>query len=122
MTSDPRKSVPHEVVGGQCSPILEVRPLKAFPDDYGSNFRYAMTLSIAASFAVMGLVFYAFDKQTKIQDEKMVQYAAQSNQVLASLFPSNVRDRLFNKNPEHSTCRSDDDAESSECECNPSPG
>lgn len=85
-------------LAGKCAYFLEVRALKDFSNGYGSNFRYAMTLGIAASFAIMGAVFYTFDKQTKLQDKKMVEYAAQSNTVLASLFPSAVRDRMFNKN------------------------
>lgn len=108
MDADPKEETSRESVGGQCTPFLEVRPLKEFPDDYGTNFRYAMTVSIAASFALMGLVFYAFDKQTRVQDEKMVKYAAQSNQVLASLFPANVRDRLLNHNPDDKNMKAED--------------
>ena len=95
MKGDSENHASHGFLQGQCAPFLEVRPLKDFPKKYGTNFRYAMTISIAGSFAMMGLVFCAFDKQTKLQDEKMIQYAAQSNQVLSSLFPSTVRDRMF---------------------------
>ena len=108
--ADAQEEAARESVGGQCTPFLEVRPLKAFPGNYGTDFRYVMTLGIAASFAIMGAVFFAFDKQTKAQDKKMVQYAAQSNQVLASLFPSTVRDRMFNKNPAEDSTMKDEDA------------
>ena len=83
-------------VEGKCTPYLEIHALRDFPDDYGDFFKYIMTICIAASFALMGGVFYGFDKQTQVQDEKMARLAAQSNTVLASLFPSNVRGRMFN--------------------------
>ena len=96
LSDDPEKNAAGESDNGSCMPYLDVRPLKDFPEGYGNYFRYAMTLSIALSFGLMGLVFWTFDRQTKIQDQKMVQYAAQSNQVISSLFPSQVRDRMFN--------------------------
>ena len=94
-------------IPGQCTPFLEVRAYKGFENEYKNNFRYVMTLGIASSFLIMGIVFYTFDQQTKRQDEKMVRNAAQSNTVIASLFPSTVRDRLFNI-PEDDTMKKED--------------
>lgn len=86
-----------EVVNGRCTPFLEVMALNAFAEDYSTNLRYVVTIGIGGvSFGLMGLVFILFDKQAKQQEDTLAKHAAQSNTVLASLFPSTVRDKLFN--------------------------
>lgn len=91
---DPEHTAARQLVDGHCTPYLEVYAYSGFQKHYGSHFRYGLTMLIATSFAILGLVFRLFDYQTKKNEEKVAQHAARSNVVLASLLPSHIRDRV----------------------------
>lgn len=108
-----REDHKNQTLVGKCLPFFEVIPLQEFPRKHNSNLRYAVTLGIGAvSFGLMGFAFFLFDAQFRKQDEKMARHAAQSNTVLASLFPAQVRDRMFQEEQNkaaHRKAKADDD-------------
>mgnify|MGYP000686093088 CR=1 FL=1 len=82
-------------VPGHCVYTFAVYPTKELDDEYHSNLPVQLTLSVAAAFFFMILTFLAYDWFGQRRNEKVVGAAARANAILSSLFPKNIRDRLF---------------------------
>jgi class 3 adenylate cyclase len=87
---DSTKDVP-----GHCVYTFVVYPTKEFEDTYHSNLPVLMTSVVAAAFCFIILTFLGYDWFVQRRNEKVVGAAARSNAIISTLFPKNVRDRLF---------------------------
>jgi class 3 adenylate cyclase len=52
-------------------------------------------LAAVAAFFVMGVTFFTYDRFVRNRNSKLVYAAARSNAIISSMFPTQVRDRLF---------------------------
>ncbi|KAL7569745.1 hypothetical protein ACA910_005691 [Epithemia clementina (nom. ined.)] len=80
---------------GHCMYNLTVYPSKIFEDNYVSNTPEIYVSIMAITFFLMIMVFAVYDILVQIRNRKLVNNAAQSNAIVSSMFPSNIRDRLF---------------------------
>ncbi len=80
---------------GHCVYTLTVYPTKEFEDGYQSNLPIILTTVVAAAFCFMILTFLAYDWFVQRRNQMVVGAAARANGILLSLFPQDVRDRLF---------------------------
>jgi class 3 adenylate cyclase len=60
-----------------------------------SNLAVICTIAVSVAFLIMGCTFFMYDRFVRIRNGKIVHAAARSNAIIASLFPSQIRDRLF---------------------------
>ena len=52
-------------------------------------------VTAAGAFFLIAITFITYDRYVIRRNEKMIDQAARTNKIVASLFPSNVRDRLL---------------------------
>lgn len=76
---------------------LEVYPTDALVAYYEDSTPLVFTVIVSLSFAVMIATFFAYDLLVTRRNKKVVLTAAKSNAIVSSLFPSTVRDRLFDE-------------------------
>jgi class 3 adenylate cyclase len=79
---------------------FHVFPTKQFEEDYRSNLPKILTAVVAMTFFFMAATFFVYDWFVQRRNTKVVGEAAKSNAIVTSLFPSNVRDRLYAENEE----------------------
>jgi hypothetical protein len=82
-------------VSGECEYTFHVFPTKVFEASYKSNLPFAMTMIVAATFLLMAIAFFGYDWFVQRRNNKVVEVAARHGALVSSLFPKNVRDRLF---------------------------
>jgi class 3 adenylate cyclase len=85
---------------GHCMYSFYVYPTRALEDDSHSNLPVILTIAVAVAFFLMAVTFYMYNRFVHRRNTKIVGAAAKSNAIVSSLFPSNVRDRLFTENKE----------------------
>jgi hypothetical protein len=78
-----------------CVYTLHLYPNDALEADAGSNMPAILLSVVAGAFVLMLIAFLMFNHFVDRRNEKIVSAAAKFNSVIASLFPDNVRDRLF---------------------------
>lgn len=82
-------------VDGQCRFCLYIYPSPAFDAKYSSNLPTVFAILVAGIFVLVSALFFAYDRQVRFRNQKVVGAAARSNALVSSLFPSNVRERLL---------------------------
>ena len=80
---------------GGCSYALHISPSRELRLSQNSESRIIFTLTTAGLFGLIGIVFHFYDRSVQKRNEKMLKTAAKSNQIVSSLFPANVKKRLF---------------------------
>ena len=80
---------------GMCVHSIHVYPTAAFRSNYLTNQPWIFTSVVILSFVLTALVFAVFDYYTTKRQNKTMDNAIRTNQVVASLFPANVRERLM---------------------------
>jgi class 3 adenylate cyclase len=80
---------------GHCVYTLIVYPSKELEDKYHSSLPLLMTLVVATAFCIMILTFLGYDWIVQRRHQMVVVAAARANVILSTLFPKNIRDRLF---------------------------
>jgi class 3 adenylate cyclase len=80
---------------GHCVYTFTVYPTKELEDEYHSKLPVLMTLVVATAFCLMILTFLAYDWFVQRRNQMVVGAAARANAILSTLFPKNIRDRLF---------------------------
>ena len=78
-----------------CVPFLDIRASKDFAEEYDSHMKIVITLTVGAGFALMGALFYLFDRHAQNLDQKIRGHAVRSNAVLLQVFPQEMRDRIL---------------------------
>ncbi|KAL7573558.1 hypothetical protein ACA910_008696 [Epithemia clementina (nom. ined.)] len=80
---------------GACIHHLKVYPSAALEDNYKSNRPMISTIVVGAVFVLIIAAFLAYDSFQRRRNTKVILNAANSNKLVMSLFPSNIRDRLL---------------------------
>jgi cell division protein FtsL len=76
---------------------LRVYPSTELEDDYVTNKPIIYTIVVVSVFLFSSLVFLAYDCLVERRQTIVMDKAVKSSAVVASLFPENVRDRLYNE-------------------------
>jgi hypothetical protein len=84
-----------------CTYDLHVYPSQALLDSYKTRVPMVYTTIIGCVFFVIALAFFIFNRYIQLRNHKVVLAAAKSNKIVSTIFPSNVRDRLFNNEETH---------------------
>lgn len=80
---------------GACVYSYKLSPSSEFDQVFESNLPLIFCLVVASIFLVMGITFYVYDSFVRRRNAKVMQAAMRSTAIVSSLFPSNVRDRLY---------------------------
>jgi hypothetical protein len=78
-----------------CPFSLSLYPSKAMEDDYKSRDPGVFTIIVVLIFALTSVAFLMYDHLVERRQKKVLSSAIQSSAIVSSLFPSTVRDRLF---------------------------
>ena len=88
-----RPDVP--MVDGNCLYSLDLYPSDELHDEWHSRLPIVFASIVAGIFMIMAFVFLNYDRFTRKRNNKVVRAAAKTDKIIASLFPSNIRDRLL---------------------------
>jgi hypothetical protein len=88
-------------VNGECMYSMTLYYSDDFQCRAGNHIEIISALAVAAVFCLMTAVFCAYDRLVRRRNAKIVDAAARSNAIISSLFPKQVRDRLFAENEAH---------------------
>lgn len=64
-------------------------------EEEGSNLTLICVIALTVVFLIMAGVFYCFDRFIRRRNQVAISEAARSNALVSSLFPENVKERLF---------------------------
>jgi class 3 adenylate cyclase len=78
-----------------CPMTLRVYPSEAMEDAYLTSDPVTFTVAAVLIFVFTSMVFFFYDWLVERRQKKVMMTAVQSSAIVASLFPSQVRDRLF---------------------------
>jgi class 3 adenylate cyclase len=78
-----------------CKYMLRAYPSAAFLDRYNTSSPSTVTTAMVVMFLFTSLVFFTYDRLVKRLQTKVMRSAVRYNAFLSTLFPSNVRSRLF---------------------------
>mmetsp|Transcript_7886 Transcript_7886/g.15271 ORF Transcript_7886/g.15271 Transcript_7886/m.15271 type:complete len:1152 (-) Transcript_7886:303-3758(-) len=82
-------------IEGHCSYSFSIYPSEEFESEYRTPLPFVLTLFVGAAFMLMVSTFFAYDFFVNRRNRKIVDAAAKFNFIVSSLFPENVRERLF---------------------------
>lgn len=85
----------------ECPYKIRVYPSTTFSEDYASKTPAVITLSVACVFVFTVFTFFLYDTLVERRQRLLVQKATQTHQIVSSLFPKNVRDRLLEEGEEN---------------------
>jgi class 3 adenylate cyclase len=80
---------------GHCLYSFHVYPSTKLEEEYRSNLPIAMTVIVASTFIFLVGVFFMYDHFVHRRNNKMQKAVVKSNALVSTMFPANVRDRLF---------------------------
>ena len=75
--------------------FYRLSPSKTFEDTFRSNLPLVFAFVVAAIFFVMAITFLVYDTFVSRRNAKVMGAAIRSTAIVSSLFPSQVRDRLY---------------------------
>lgn len=78
-----------------CMYNVTIFPSEVMETKYRSNDPIIFTYSVIAIFLVTSICFLGYDKLVADRQQKVLRSAQRSNAIISSLFPSNIRERLF---------------------------
>jgi hypothetical protein len=81
---------------GYCNYRFLVYPTKALQEQYTSHDPYVYAAMVVVICLFTSLVFVLYDVLVRRRQKKVMASAKRTNDIVSSLFPSNVRCRLFN--------------------------
>lgn len=82
-------------VDGNCLYSFDVYPSDELYSEWDSRLPTIFASVVAGTFMIMALTFYMYDRNVRKRNKKVVNAATKTERVVASLFPSNIRDRLL---------------------------
>jgi hypothetical protein len=83
------------IVEGMCVHELRVYPSDAFRASYETNQPAVYTSVVALAFIMTGILLIIYDRMITRRQEKTMNNAIRTGNLVASMFPENVRDRLM---------------------------
>jgi hypothetical protein len=78
-----------------CEYTLDVYPSKKYEETYQTSRPTIFTVGVILVFAFTSLVFVIYDKFVRQRQQKVNRVAVKSNAIVTSLFPAQVRNKLF---------------------------
>ena len=78
-----------------CPFTVHVYPSQIKENDYTSNNPIAFSLIVAGIFIFTSMVFICYDNMVEMRQRRVMNRAMQSSNLVASLFPKAVRERLY---------------------------
>ena len=78
-----------------CSYMFTLAPTQDFEDLFDSDNTIFYTVIVIGIFAVTAFAFFIYDFIVQRRNSLVLQTAAKFNTIVSSLFPSNIRGRLF---------------------------
>jgi hypothetical protein len=78
-----------------CMYSLHLYPTDQLHDEYATNKPVLLTVSVVAVFLFTSIVFLLYDAMVKRRQALVLKSAERSNAIVSSLFPADIRDRLF---------------------------
>uniref|UniRef100_A0A7S3DSF0 Phosphodiesterase n=1 Tax=Entomoneis paludosa TaxID=265537 RepID=A0A7S3DSF0_9STRA len=80
----------------QVCPInIHVYPSQAFYDEHNSELPLIITISVGLIFVFTSIMFIIYDRLVERRQRLVMHRAKQTTDIVSSLFPANVRDRLI---------------------------
>jgi hypothetical protein len=79
----------------ECPFSIRLYPSDAYHSIYVTSTPMAVTMAVAAIFVVIAIMFFVFDRLVEKRQSILLNKATQSNAILASIYPKNIRDRLL---------------------------
>lgn len=94
-----------EISQGQndCVYQVSVFPSARFWNDYDSDMPYVFAIVVSFTSLLMAIFFFTYDSSVESRTKKIISEAAQSNAIVSSLFPAELRDRLFKDGEDDTT-------------------
>jgi len=83
-----------------CRYSMNVYPSATFEKAYQSPIAVIATATVAGTFLIVAMIFVIYDVLVRNRNNKVTKIAKQSNNVVNSLFPEAVRERLMQANGE----------------------
>jgi hypothetical protein len=80
---------------GGCAYTVSIYPSRELKDSYYTNVPAIYTAAIGLVFLIMIVTFIIFNRFIHKRNRKVVAAAVRSRTIVAAMFPSNVRRRLF---------------------------
>jgi len=93
-----------EIDHNGCPFSIRVYPSKDFIDNYKTNTPVTVTLSVLSVFIFAVLMFFIYDRLVERRQHLLLQKAAQTHKIVASLFPKNIRNQLLMEGKENQKC------------------
>jgi class 3 adenylate cyclase len=90
---------------GHCLYSLHIYASSSLEASYHSIIPQTLAWIVAFTFCVMATAFYLYDRFVRQRNDKVIDTAARSTAVVLSLFPLNVRDRLYNMNKQQKNAK-----------------
>lgn len=78
-----------------CSYKFTITPTQVFEDSFDSDNTMFYTIIVIGIFAVTAFAFFIYDFIVQRRNSLVLQTATKFNTIVSSLFPSNIRGRLF---------------------------
>ena len=78
-----------------CPFMIRVYPSQLKEDDYTSVEPVIFSVIVAGIFLFTSLVFVCYDNMVEMRQRRVMNQAVQSSDLVASLFPKEIRDRLY---------------------------
>jgi class 3 adenylate cyclase len=94
-----------ENVDGHCVYSLYIYSSNEFRDSSESDLPLILSVVVAVIFGVMALTFCIYDRFVARRNSKVVNAAARSNAIIHSLFPTQVRERLYAQEKEEAEAK-----------------
>jgi len=83
---------------GQCNIVVNVYPSQLFYDEYNDKTPIVITIAVAIVFVFTAFTFLFYDRLVEHRQMLVLRKAIQSTQIVNTLFPENVRERLLRAN------------------------
>eukprot|EP00980_Cylindrotheca_fusiformis_P024587 scaffold12118_cov138-Cylindrotheca_fusiformis.AAC.4 len=91
------------IASSECAYNVSVYPTQEFYDTYNTNMPRRSAGIITAVFVVTCFIFFLYDAAVHERQKRILRVAAQSEKILAVLYPKSIRDRLFGTSHEEET-------------------
>ena len=80
----------------QCTFMIRTYPSEHMVELYSTSTPVVITASVAVVFLFAVLMFYVYDRMVERRQRILMEKAKKTHQIVASLFPKNIRDQILN--------------------------
>jgi Adenylate and Guanylate cyclase catalytic domain len=94
-----RTSIPffdhHSEIMDHCEYSFELYATSDLASQHHTASPAIVGLVVGASFLILGISFFSYDRFARIRHDKVIDKATRSTEIVSSLFPASVRDRVM---------------------------